>query len=88
MNAHEAIAEAVARAFVAFPTCDEVCRQGNAHSATCRSRRHRLARGRKPQGYVVTDEDRAAIERVSQADRLPDRYFAGQRMTITRTDQE
>lgn len=87
MNAHDAIAEAVAKSRVTFPSCDTRCLEGHTHSAACRQRRSRL-KGRKPQGYVVTDEDRAAVKKVSEADRLPDRYFAGQRMIIHRTDEE
>lgn len=81
------VAEAIARAFVPFPTCDARCLEGNAHSNACRKRRHRLHKGRKPQGYVVTDEDRAAIARVAERDPLPDRYFAGPR-EIIHTDEE
>lgn len=77
MNAHEAIAQALARAFVTFPTCDSRCSEGNGHSGPCRVRRHRAAKGRKPQGYVVTDEDLAIAARVAAADPLPRGFVPG-----------
>lgn len=64
-----------ARSTVTRPTCDPSCGEGNGHSARCRVAHHRLTRGRGSRAYVLTDEDRAAIERVCAADPLPDSYF-------------
>ena len=54
-------------------TCRDACRQA-----------YHRAGGR----YVITPEDRAAIDKVSAADRLPDYYFTGQTMRVIRGDGE